>query len=156
MQYPKKIINLAWLQRINWSLFVFLILFLNVKMPVKIAAVIFLLLLNKKMFFEKNIYRQKFIWFYFSMISIAVINFLFAIPTISIQYVVVVSIGVIFWLMCISAAFLNSWFVAKTDTVKLHTTITLFFILNAVVTLVQLFLIILDAGSINPYTYQAR
>ncbi len=59
-----------------------------------------------------------------------------------------------FWLMCIGAAFLNSWFVAKTDTRKLHNTITLFFILNAGVTLVQLFVIILDAGAVNPYIFQ--
>ena len=154
MQVLKKINNPRWLQNIDWNLFVFLILFLNVKMSVKAVAVIFLLLLNKKMFFEKNIYRQKFIWFYFSMISIAVINILFNISSISIQYLVVVLTGIVFWLMCISAAFLNSWFVAKPDTAKLHKTITLFFILNAVVTLFQLFLIMVDAGSVNPYTFQ--
>lgn len=135
-------------------LLLFLVLALNVKMLVKIVAVILFLLLNKKMFLEKDIYRQKFIWFYFSMIAIAVINLFLHIPSISIHYLVAVSVGIIFWLMCVAAAFLNSWFVAKTDTAKLHTTITFFFILNAVVTIVQLLLIMLDAGSINPYTYQ--
>lgn len=154
MQVLKKINNPRWLQRIDWNLLVFLILFLNVKMPVKIVALIFMLFLNKKLFLEKSIYHQKFIWFYFSLIVIALINVLVNIPTISVQYLVVVSVGIMFWLLCAGTAFLNSWFVAKTDTIKLHTTITLFFILNAAVTLVQLIVIMLDAGTINPYTYQ--
>ena len=53
MQILKTINKPRWLQHIDWNLFVFLILFLNVKMPVKIAALIFSLLLNKKLFFEK-------------------------------------------------------------------------------------------------------
>jgi hypothetical protein len=143
-----------YLPKVNWTLLLFLVFVLNVKMPVKIAVIILLLLLNKKLFLEKNFYRQKFILFYFSLIVITLINVLLNIPSITVQYLVAVSVGIMFWLLCAGTAFLNSWFVAKTDTEKLHTTITLFFILNAVVTLVQLFLIILDAGSINPYTYQ--
>jgi hypothetical protein len=143
-----------YLRKVNWTLLLFLVFVLDVKMPVKIAAIILLLFLNKKLFLEKSFYRQKFIWFYFSLIAITLINVLLNIQSLSLQYLVAVSVGIMFWLLCAGTAFLNSWFVAKTDTAKLHTTITLFFILNAVVTLVQLFLIILDAGSVNPYTYQ--
>ena len=56
--------------------------------------------------------------------------------------------------MCIVAAALSYWFVLKTESGKLHTTISLFFILNTVVTICQLVLIMWDAGSSNPYTYQ--
>ncbi|NOT49907.1 MAG: hypothetical protein HOP10_01360 [Chitinophagaceae bacterium] len=143
-----------YLSKINWILLLFLVFFLNVKMPVKIAAVVFFLLLNRNLFLEKDFYRQKFIWFYVSMIIIGVINLLINITSISVPYLFTTLTGILFWLLCIGAALLNSWFVKKTDTDKLHATITLFFILNIAVTIGQLILIMLDAGSLNPYIYQ--
>ncbi|HMK27964.1 MAG TPA: hypothetical protein VK483_18180 [Chitinophagaceae bacterium] len=141
-------------RKVNWTLLLFLVFALNVKMPVKIATIILFLFLNKKLFLERSFYRQKFIWFYFSLIGITLINVLLNISSVSVPYLVAVSVGILFWLLCAGTAFLNSWFVEKTDTEKLHTTITLFFILNAMVTLGQLLLIMLDAGSLNPYLYQ--
>ncbi len=141
-------------RKVNWKLLLFLVLVLNVKMRVKIIAVIFSLLLNHKMFLGKNIYRQKFIWFYFSMIVIAVIDLLLNVASLSTNYLVAAGTGIFFWMLCIAVAFINSWFVAKTDIARLHATITFFFILNAAVTIGQLLLIILDSGSVNPYTYQ--
>jgi hypothetical protein len=141
-------------QKVNWMLLLFLVLMLNVKMSVKIIAIILFLLLNRKMFFEKTISRQRFIWFYYSMIIITVINLFLNISSISANYFLAAALGIIFWLLCAAAVFLNSWFVAKTDTAKLHNTITFFFILNAVVTIGQLLFIMWDAGSINPYVYQ--
>lgn len=135
-------------------LLLFLLLFLNVKMLAKVAAVIILLILNRKMFLERSIYQQRFIWFYCSMIVIASINLLLHISSASINYFIVVSAGIFFWLMCIVAAALNYWFVLKTDSRKLHITISLFFLLNAVVTIGQLLFIMWDAGSLNPYSYQ--
>lgn len=64
----------AYFRKINWTLLLFLILFLNVKMLVKIVAVLLLLLLNYKLFKDKTIFRQKFIWFYACMIGISFIN----------------------------------------------------------------------------------
>ena len=142
----------AYFRKINWTLLLFLILFLNVKMLVKIVAVLLLLLLNYKLFKDKTIFRQKFIWFYACMIGISFINlFLVSLST---NYLIAVSVGVVFWLLCIAAALLSSWLVLKTDTHKLHATITLFFLINATVTLGQIVLITLHAGSLNPYTYQ--
>jgi hypothetical protein len=141
-------------RKVNWMLLLFLVLFLNVKMLVKIAAIILLLLFSRKMFCEKTIYRQKFIWFYCSMIVIALINLLFAISSVSTNHLIAISVGIFFWLLCIAAAALSYWFVLKTESGKLHTTINFFFLLNAAVTIGQLLLIMWDAGSFNPYTYQ--
>ena len=54
----------AYFRKINLELLLFLVLVLNVKMVVKLAALIVLILLNRKMFRDKAIYRQRFIWFY--------------------------------------------------------------------------------------------
>ena len=151
-QLYHRIVN--YFRKTDGKLLLFLILMLNVKMPVKIFAVIFFLLLNRKMFLEKNIYRQRFVWFYFSIIAIAAINLLLDILAISANHFFASIVGISFWLMCIAAALIISWFVAKTDTDTLHNTITVFFILNAAVTIGQLLLIMWDSGSLNPYTYQ--
>jgi len=142
------------LQSIDWQLLFFLTFVLNVKMLVKIAAIILLLLLNLKMFREKNIYRKKIIWFYFSMIAITVVNLVLNFSTGSANYFFVVAAGIFFWMMCAIAALLTLWFIEKTETSKLHNTITLFFILNAAITLVQLLLIMWDSKSFNPFIYQ--
>jgi hypothetical protein len=150
-----KTINLRhWLQAIDWQVLVFLLLFLNVKMVVKITAVVLLLFLNKKMLLDKSIYRQKIILFYFSMIAIGAVNFLINISSFSANYFIASAIGIFFWLLCIIAAFFSSWFVKTIDTGKLHTTISLFFLLNALLTFIQLLIIMQDAGVINPFTYQ--
>jgi hypothetical protein len=123
-------------------------------MPVKIITILLFLFLNRSMFLEKGIYRQRFVWFYFSMIIIAMVNLFLSLSSFSANYFFTLIIGIVFWLMCIAAAFTTSWLVAKTDTNTLHHTVTAFFILNAAVTIGQLLLIIWDAGSINPFMYQ--
>jgi hypothetical protein len=144
----------GYLRKINWTLLLFLVVVLNVKMLVKVPAIIILLLINRKMFLDKNIYRQKFIWFYFILSGIAILNVLINISTVSVNYLLAATTGIAFWLLAAAAACLNYRFVTNTDIVKLRATINLFFILNVAVTLVQLLYIMWDSGSVNPYTYQ--
>ena len=141
-------------QKIDWMLLLFLVLFTNVKMIVKIASLLFFLFYFRKNIFKSGFFRQRFGWFYIAMIIIILLNLLINISGISINYLVVTIIGVFFWLMCIGAAALTYQFVKKNDTGKLHSSISVFFLLNATVTIVQLILIMWDAGSLNPYTYQ--
>ncbi len=143
-----------YLRKINWVLLLFLLLVLNVKMVIKIGAIILLVLINRKILLERSVYRQRFIWFYVSMIIIAGSNLALNPGSLSVNYLVLVSVGTAFWAMCIMAALINSWLVHRTDIARLHQTISLFFILNMIVTFIQLLLIVMDAGSINPYTYQ--
>jgi hypothetical protein len=140
--------------RINWQLLLFMVLVMDVKLVVKVAAILLFTLLNRRMLLEKSIYRQRFILFYFSMIAITLINLLLASGSVPANYYLVVFTGIGFWLLCIAAAFLNSWFVKHTDIAKLHTTLYLFFVLNSLVTLIQLGVTIWDSGSANPFTYQ--
>src|SRR5215831_412216 len=116
-------------QSINWMLLLFLVTMLDVKMVVKVAGIIFFLLLNRKALLDKTIFRQKFIWSYFSMIIIGVINAVIT-SSLSTNYMLVVFTGIGFWLMCIIAAVINYWQVSRTDVIKLNNTITFFFILN--------------------------
>ncbi len=141
-------------RKVNWTLLLFLALFLNVKMAIKIAALVVLVLIFRKKLTGNKFLQQKFAWFYFSMIAIALLNLLISISSVSTNYLVATITGMGFWIMCVVAAALNFRFVNDTNTAKLHTTVSLFFILNAIFTICQLIWFMWDAGSINPYTYQ--
>lgn len=148
--------TIAWSGRIHWSLLLLLVLVLNVKMLVKFAAVLVLLVINRKLFLDKEGYKQRFTWFYWGMIVIAGFNFLLSLGSFSLNYGVAVFAAVSFWFLCLATAYLNYWFVKTTDTRKLEYTISFFFVANAVVSIIQLLMIMWDAGSLNPYTYQGE
>jgi hypothetical protein len=140
--------------RINWSLLIFLILVLNVKLIVKVAAIILFALINWKMFSSKNLYRQKFTWFYASMILIGGANAVLLFTSVPSNYLAVATTGLAFWSLCLLAAFINYRFTEKTSIEKLHATITAFFALNIAATFFQLVVIIYNSGSANPFLYQ--
>ncbi len=135
-------------------LLLFLLLALNVKMLVKIGALLLFLLIARKAITDKKIIRQKFIWFYVCMIAIALLNLLIHRISITGSYPFVLATAILFWGLCIMAALTSSWFVERSSVFSLHHTLSFFFILNALFTIGQLALIIADAGAVNPYTYQ--
>ena len=135
-------------------LLLFLTLFLNVKMGVKVAVIILLLFICRKDLKGNKFLKQNFTWFYLGMIGIALFNLLVSISSWSANYMVTAATGISFWLLCIAAAAITFSFVTKNDANKLHATISLFFILNALFTIGQLGSFMWDAGSLNPYTYQ--
>jgi hypothetical protein len=148
----KNIVNYS--RKINWLLLLSLLLVLNVKMAIKVVALVLLVLLFNKKLVQNNFLRQKFVWFYFSMIIVALVNLIINVSSFSTNYAVAFLTGIGFWIMCIMAAALNYRFVTNTGTSELRNTITLFFLLNALFTLAQLATFMYDAGSINPYTFQ--
>lgn len=141
-------------RKVNWMLLVFLLLFLNVKMAIKcVILVLFLIILQKKLR-KIKLLQQKFTWFYFGMIAITLLNLLINISSHSTNYLVAAATGIGFWLMSIGAAAIIYMFVSTGDTAKVHSAISLFFILNAIFTIAQLVSFMWDAGTLNPYTYQ--
>src|SRR5688572_16089946 len=143
-----------YVQRIDWSMLFFLVLVLNVKMVVKVVAIMVFVFINRKHLFDKIVLKQRFLWFYGSMIVIALINLLILIPQATINYFFVVMTGAGNWLLCLLAALILTRFVKQNSADRLHTTMSLFFILNAAVSIIQLILICIETGHLNPYTYQ--
>lgn len=142
------------LQQINWSLLIFLLLFLNVKIWVKVAAIILISVLNRRNFARKFLFENKLLPFYLSMIFIAIINILLQVNNLTLPYLAAATVGTLFWLMAALASYLCFVYVQKNEPGKIHSTISLFFLLNALVTFVTLVKIMIETGSVNPYTYQ--
>lgn len=145
---------MQYVRGIDWSLFLFLVLVLNVKLIVKAIAILFFTFINRKHVFEKRTWTQRFLWFYASMIALAVVNLLIFIPHTTINYFFVVLTGVGSWGLCLLTALLLIMFVKNVPSGRLHATVRTFFLTNAIWSVVQLVLIVIETGHINPYTYQ--
>ena len=141
--------------KIEWKLLVFLILIMDVKLVVKVLALVFICFTQPDLKFGFNIKNSRLPLFYLIVIGIAILDFLLF-PDFSSNYVLVILTGILIWLACILAAHHIKLFVERTDITILHNTILVFFILNIIFSLINLSAILWDIGFRNPYLYQGQ
>jgi hypothetical protein len=139
---------------VDWKLLAFLILFLNVKIAVKVVAIILIYLLQfdfKIGFSFKNIRLPL---FYPIVIGIAVLNWIIFSTHSNLNYNIVFLSGIGFWLLCILAMHQVKLMVETIDIETIHKTILVFFLINAAVSLFVLLNIICQIHAVNPYRFQ--
>ncbi|NCD69045.1 hypothetical protein GSY63_06730 [Mucilaginibacter sp. R11] len=141
---------------INWQLLVFLLLFLNVKLIVKLFAIVFIYILQPDFKFGFRIKNSRLPLFYVGVIAIAMINWLMFRYFFSLPYNLAFLTGILFWGLCILAIHQIKLMAERTESSVLHKTITVFFLANALVSFVNILLIILHIKKINPYSYQGN
>jgi hypothetical protein len=141
-------------ERVDWNLLIFLLLFLNVKLAVKLAGLVFIYIRRFDLSFRFSTKQNGLSYFYPAMIGIAIINTLFLSLYREQNYLILLMVGVLFWVISILALHQVSLSVMKTDIQKIHFTLLLFFILNALASFGNLFSIILEIKEWNPYRYQ--
>ena len=157
MNIRSTILNLMGLKnKVDWKLLLFLILFLDVKLGVKILAIILIYLLRFDFHFGFKLKNSRLPLFYLliALIAIAgaIINKTYALP----NYALVLSGGIGFWLLCILAVHQVKLAVERNEPAVIHDTILLFFLINGVISLLNLGLIVLETHAFNPYTYQGQ
>ena len=143
------------IDKIDWRLLLFLVLVVNVKLVVKIAAIIFIFLVHPAF---KYVWKKRFAavhLFYVSMILIGVINALIHGLITDPVYDVVLLAGTMFWMLCMLSSTQVRLF-AEQNAIKVEKTILVFILVNAAVSFTQLLMIMIDAGSLNPYNYQGE
>jgi len=141
---------------IDWKLLLFLLLFLNVKLAVKIPAIIIIYLLQFNFKFGFSFKNSRLPLFYLLIIVIAFIDLFISRAYISSNYLMVFTVGITFWLLCLLAVHQIKLSVENNDVEVLHNTILVFFIINAIVSFGTIGYIMLDAHSINPFRYQGQ
>jgi hypothetical protein len=141
---------------VDWKLLLFLILFLNVKLAVKIPAIILIYLLQFNFKFGFSIKNSRLPLFYLLAIGIAVLNWIINKNYADINYNIVLLTGIGFWVLCILATHQVKLSVENNDSETINRTIVFFFVLNAAISLFNLATIIIETGSLNPYTYQGQ
>src|SRR5579859_177443 len=149
-----------YLQSVDWRLLIFLVMVLNVKLAVKAAALILAFLWQGRSFVSQRLSRYKWARFYWVMLLLAVLNLLLAGSLFSgplsqsIPPLLSFGLGACYWAMAIAAAGHISVFIGKGNLDRLHGTISLFFLLHIIGVLISFLVICVQAGSLNPYTYQ--
>jgi len=140
---------------LDWKLLVFLLLFLNVKLAIKIPAIALIYLLQFDFKFGFSLKNSRLPLFYPLMIVIASINFLIG-AQYHLSYIIVWLTGISFWLACILAIHQVKLSVEKNDAELITRTIIIFFVINALCSAFNLLSIIYETHAINPYSYQGN
>lgn len=155
MRYPLIIRLREKMRQVDWPLLLFLVLFLNVKLYVKMAAILLAFLLHRRIPRFREIRQKKWLGFYASMLALAVLQLLLSLPSLSLPALLSFGLGVVYWLLAMAAAWVLFLFVQQQpDKERLHHTATCFFLLNALIMGIVFASICWEAGVINPYTYE--
>jgi len=144
------------LNKVDWKLLLFLILFLNVKLVVKIPAIIIIYLLRFNFNFGFSLKNSRLPLFYPLVIVIASVDLLIYKGYSNNNYLVVFLMGAGFWLLCLLAIHQVKIAVELNHAEVIHNTILIFFVLNALVSFYNIGYIMLDAHDFNPYRYQGQ
>jgi hypothetical protein len=147
----KKLKNLA-----DWKLLLFLILFMDVKLAVKVAAIVLIYLLQSDFRFGFSFKNSRLPLFYPMAIGIAILNWLISRNYGNFNYDLVLLTGIGFWLLCILGMHQVKLSVEKNSPETINRTIIIFFALNAILSFINLAVIIYHTGHLNPYTYQGE
>lgn len=140
----------------DWRLLLFLVLFLNVKMAVKVPAIALIYLSQFNFKFGFSFKNSRLPLFYLLAIGIALLNWVISRNYFSINYNIVLLTGIGFWILCILSMHQVKLFVEKNDTETIHRTIVAFFIINAILSFLNIAVIAWETGYLNPYTYQGQ
>lgn len=140
--------------QVDWNLLIFLLLFLNVKLAVKLLALVFIYIRRFNVSFRFSAKPGGLPYFYPAMMGIAIINTLVLSLYHDQNYLILLLAGISFWAMCILALHQLSLSVAQSSLTKIHNALFLFFLLNALVSFGNLLSIILEIKELNPYRYQ--
>ncbi len=141
---------------IDWKLLVFLTLFLDVKLIVKVVAIVLIYLFQFDLKFGFRFKNSRLPLFYLLVIGIAAVNGLIYKGFLNIKYDVVFLTGIGFWLLCILAIHQVKLSVEKNSSEILHNTILAFFVLNVICSFLTLTGIMAEIHALNPYRYQGQ
>src|SRR5437868_9090818 len=103
-------------EQICIPLLVLMLLLMNVKLPVKLAGIIIACIINRKEISAGGFFRSKYLFFYFSMIAIGLVNLLLGFKNIQTNYLVTVGVGLSFWLVSAVIAY-NGYLIIRKENI---------------------------------------
>jgi hypothetical protein len=141
---------------IHWKLLLFLLLFLDVKLVVKLAALLLIYVLQPEFRFGLRQKPLQLSFFYLLMILLALLNTLFHGQLFQVNYLIVLLFGIGIWMACFLSSHQLRRIVETTDPRIIYNTLVAFFLLNAFASAIQFLLIVWETGAINPFRYQGN
>lgn len=151
----KIIVNrlIAWSRsrEINYPFLLFLMGIVNIKLPIKIAAILFYLLYLTYRRVPLNGFKNGITLFYCLIPLVGMLGIVTnGMPDMS-RYSFILGIGTALWLMSAAGIGLVSTTILSMKKESLISNLKLFFLINATVSFVQLLLIIIETNTIIPY-----
>lgn len=144
----------SYLAKIDWKLLLLLLLFLNVKLYIKLAALLIVYVARPDFKFGWKLRSPKLPLFYPAMMLLAAVNFLTRSSHWGINTTFLLLVGLSYWAICILVFHQIRLSVEKADTDRIHRTIATFFVINAIISFAQYFYCALSVGVLNLYQYQ--
>lgn len=144
------------LKSIDWKILIFLLLFLNVKLIIKLVAVIFICAARFDFKFGFRFKNSRLPLFYPLIILIGVFNWVLYSQFTNLNYSIALLTGISSWFFCIVAIHQVKLSVELNTRLVIHQTVKVFFIINAIVSIAAYMLIVFKTGAINPYLYQGE
>lgn len=141
-------------QQVDWKLFVFLSLLLDVKLWIKILALVFIYCLRFNFKFGFRWRKSRLPLFYIMVMGIAVLDWLLYGLYLNLSYGLVLLNGLFFWTFCLLAIHQLKLSVERSSVVALRNTLLLFFVFNMIISVSNLLAIVIETGAWNPYRYQ--
>lgn len=129
-------------RELNIPLLLFLILFLNVKFIIKLAAIVLIMVYTRKFKPMDLITTKQFPIFYSLIILIEPIKYFLVNPNFSLNYTLAFGFGILQWALSLLALYNIKLIIEKENTQKIHHTIKAFFLINFIVSAFFLALLI--------------
>lgn len=142
-----------WKNYADWRMLVFLLLFINVHIPFKIAALIFAYISRFNFQFGFKLRNSRLPLFYLLVFPIAVIAAIISQNFNNLYYIPVFGWALICWALALLAIHQVKLMVDESDAETIYHTLIIFFIINAVFSAANLAHIMWITKSINPYAY---
>lgn len=149
-----KLLNIAKFKDINWLLFFYLLLLTQGVFFLKILAFPLFFLLNKDKFTVVTLFGKQYKFYlliiFYVVLSSAVLLFV----NFSVQYLVMILLGLITWMLCLTNNLIINLNVKKNSLKKLYATIDFLFDFNILISIVQYLIMMIEYKTINPFTSQ--
>ena len=140
--------------RIYLPLLLFLLVFTIDKIVLKFAGILLIFLLHPDFNWRKNL--KKIPLFYLLVIVMEIVKFILFNHDFSKGHLASFSMGCLFWLLSFLCLHQLRSILDENDEEKIYNTLTLFFLINAAISLVNLLMAMYHSGSINPYGVQTE
>ncbi|MDB5230306.1 MAG: hypothetical protein JWN76_1111 [Chitinophagaceae bacterium] len=140
----------------DWRLLVFLLLVMNVKLVVKLVAILFIYLIRPNFHFGLKNSGSRLPLFYIAAPAIALFNFFIYRELWNIPYSVALIIAIGYCLIAFAVIHQLKLATEINSPLVISNTLILFFIINAAVSFLTLSRIMIETGNFNPYRYQGE
>ena len=149
-----KVMNFAKFKNINWLLFFYLLLLTQGVFFLKFLAFPLFFLLNKDRFTLVTIFGKQYKFYLFIIIYAILTSSVLLFINFSLQYLVMILLGIITWILCLTNNLVINFNVKKNSLKKLYATIDFLFDFNILLSFVQYLIMMIEYKTINPFTSQ--